>query len=116
MMLKRRPKPKMGVRIVEREYPAHKAWVRKHVCSVPGCPSDLIEAAHVRKGLPEGEQAGMGEKPHDRWCIALCSAHHKEQHAIGEQTFAAKYGLDLVALAKAFAKESPHRVKWENAE
>lgn len=115
MIPRRRPKP-LGVKESNKDFPAHRAWVRKHYCCVPGCPSDLIEAAHVRKGLPEGEQAGMGQKPHDRWCIPLCRDHHREQHDLGELTFAGKHGLDLVALAKQFAKESPHRVKWEKAE
>ena len=115
MLAKRKPQ-KMGVREVEREFPSHRAWVRKHFCAVPGCPSDRIEAAHVRKNLPAGEQGGTGIKPHDKWCIPLCFGHHAEQHLFGELTFAGKYGLDLVALAMQFAKESPHRHRWEQPE
>lgn len=112
MTLVRRKPPKMGVREVVREYPSHRAFVRKHFCVVPGCQSNDIEAAHVRKNLPPGEQGGTGTKPHDKWCIALCRSHHREQHDLGELTFARKYGLDLVSLARQFAKESPHAKKW----
>ena len=106
----------MNVREPDGDYPAHRAWVRLHGCSIPGCDRSQIEAAHVRKGLPPGEQAGMGEKPHDKWCLSLCSAHHLEQHSLGELSFSTKYGLDLVVIAREFAKASPHRLKWESRE
>jgi hypothetical protein len=38
----------------------------------------------------------------------LCRAHHAEQHRIGERAFAVRYGVDLKALAEAFAHRSPH--------
>jgi uncharacterized protein (DUF2237 family) len=113
MILARRKPPKMGLREISREVPAHRAFVRRHVCAVPGCTSQQIEAHHVRKGLPTGEQAGMGEKPHDKWCVSLCRDHHQEAHDLGEMTFSAKHGLDLVAIAKALAAASPHRKRWE---
>ncbi len=50
-------------------------------------------------------------KPSDRWVISLCNTHHAEQHRLGEQTFAQKYDLDLLALAKEFGLRSPHRLK-----
>lgn len=115
LLPKRRKAPKFGLREDPREFPGHRAWVRGHCCSVPGCDLGPIEFAHVRKGLPVGEAGGTGLKPHDKWGISLCKAHHNEQHQIGEATFAAKYGLDLVALARAFAKQSPHRPRWEDA-
>jgi hypothetical protein len=31
--------------------------------------------------------------------VPLCRDHHREQHAIGIQTFEATYGLDLAAIA-----------------
>lgn len=34
-----------------RSCPAHRSWVRKHHCSVPGCLDLPIECAHVRAGL-----------------------------------------------------------------
>lgn len=37
--------------------------------------------------------------------------HHAESHRIGERSFAAKYSLDLLALAAEFAKESPKRME-----
>lgn len=52
---------------------------------------------------------GMGLKPSDRWCVSLCSAHHAEQHRLGEPAFEQRYGIDLLALAEAFAQRSPHR-------
>ena len=85
---------------------AHKGWIRKRECAfvdAGGC-SGRIEAAHVRLGT----DGGMGIKPSDVYCWPACSHHHGEQHQIGEPAFAAKYGVDLVALATSYAKISPH--------
>ncbi|WP_443025912.1 DUF968 domain-containing protein [Sphingomonas sp. RB1R13] len=94
---------------VERECPAHRAWVRSHYCSIPGCMSRSIECAHVRRGT----DGGMALKPSDVWTISLCSNHHEEQHRLGEHRFERKYGLDLRELALNFAKRSPHRWRWQ---
>ena len=88
-----------------RSCPTHRAWVRKHHCSVPGCLVLPIECAHVRRGT----DGGTSLKPSDRWSISLCADHHREQHGLGEATFEQKYGLDLVELAKALAERSPSR-------
>jgi hypothetical protein len=83
---------------------AHRAWVRKHRCSVPGRLRMPIECAHARGGT----DGGMGLKPSDKWAISLCQFHHLEQHRIGEQAFEAKYDLTLVHLAGEFARRSPY--------
>jgi len=82
---------------------AHRAWVRKHRCSVVGCRGLPIECAHVRSGT----DGGFGLKPSDRWTISLCRSHHLEQHEIGEPAFEAKYELSLRELAKEFVRRSP---------
>lgn len=97
-----RPKRETGKRS-----PAHRAWVRSHQCSVPGCLSMPIEAAHVRRGT----DGGMGQKPSDIWCISLCRDHHTEQHTIGESSFEARHGINMRALAEEFFARSPHRSK-----
>ena len=84
---------------------AHRAWVRRHHCSITDCGGRPIECAHVRSG----GTGGVGMKPADRWCISLCVLHHAEQHRLGEPRFAAKYDLDLVSLAMWFAQRSPYR-------
>lgn len=84
---------------------AHRAWVRRHHCSVPGCLGSPIECAHVRGGT----DGGLALKPSDRWVISLCANHHIEQHSIGEKSFESRYAIDLIALATAFARRSPHR-------
>ena len=84
---------------------AHRAWVRRHRCCVRGCLRVPIECAHVRKGT----DGGLGLKPSDKWTISLCQSHHLEQHVIGEAAFESKYELNLVELAREFAKRSPLR-------
>ena len=90
--------------VAERSCPGHRAWVRRHHCSVPGCERRPIECAHVRRGTG----GGVALKPSDRWVISLCSFHHAEQHRIGERSFERRHGLDLVELAREFARCSPH--------
>lgn len=89
--------------------PAHRAWVRGHMCCVPGCTTMPIEAAHVRSGT----DGGMGMKPGDDWVVSLCHDHHAEQHRIGETSFEHLHGLNLKALAREFASRSPHKKKLE---
>jgi hypothetical protein len=84
---------------------AHRAWVRRHRCSVPGCQRLPIECAHVRRGT----DGGAGLKPSDKWTISLCRFHHLEQHEIGEASFQQQYCLNLRQLAREFACRSPHR-------
>ena len=95
-----RPKPTRE----RRSCPAHRAWVRRHRCSVPECDQLPIECAHVRRGT----DGGQGLKPSDRFCLSLCAPHHAEQHRIGEAAFERRYGIDLLALAELFAVRSPH--------
>ena len=90
-----------------RSCPAHRAWVRRHHCCVPGCRQLPIECAHVRKGT----DGGIGLKPSDKWVISLCVSHHAEQHQVGEASFQRRYGVDLLQLAVTFARKSPHRQK-----
>ena len=95
---------------VGRRFPNHCAWVRGHACSVSGCAAQDIECAHVRRGT----DGAAGVKPSDLWTVSLCAAHHAEQHSIGEGAFEARYMLDLKALARTFARLSPHRLSWQD--
>lgn len=89
--------------------PAHRAWVRRHQCVVEGCSAMPIECAHIRRA----NNSGMGFKPSDAFTVSLCKEHHAESHR-GEQTFETKHTVDLLALAEAFYRASPHRHKLEN--
>ena len=116
MMLSRRKSPKMGVRTDQREFPGHLAWIRGHMCCVPGCDAQKIEAHHIRKGLPADESGGTSMKPHDKWTVPLCQAHHAEAHNLGADTFDSKYGFRLIDIATEAARLSPHKWRWENKE
>lgn len=72
-----------------RECPAHRAWVRRHHCCVPGCLGRPIECAHVRRDT----DGGVALKPSDCWSISLCRDHHLEQHQVGELAFERRYGV-----------------------
>jgi len=96
-----REKPSRAIR----ECPAHRAWVRRHHCCVPGCTKRPIECAHVRRNT----DGGLAMKPSDRWTISLCREHHIEQHRIGETAFEGRYNIDMRELAEEFARRSPRR-------
>ena len=98
-----RMRPKPPRERVNRSCPGHRAWVRRHDCSVRGCRRTPIECAHVRSGT----NGGTGLKPSDRWVISLCEFHHREQHRIGEREIERKYEINLRALAAEFARRSP---------
>lgn len=83
---------------------AHLTFVRSHQCSVPGCASMPIEAAHVRLG----SGAGLGQKPDDFRAVSLCRDHHAMQHNVGEATFwEIATTQDVESLIAAFCKASP---------
>jgi hypothetical protein len=104
-MLPQRRKPmKSGIdRADRREWPKHRAFVRRHTCSVPGCDQGPIEFAHVRSA----DNSGTSLKPHDAYGVSLCAAHHAEQHQHGAETFMKRHRVDLWKLAVEFCKASP---------
>jgi hypothetical protein len=102
------PLPREPRKRSSRTCAAHRSWVRRHRCSVPGCRQLPIECAHVRCGT----DGGAGLKPSDKWCISLCQAHHLEQHRIGELAFETKYDMDLVELTREFARKSPFSFRF----
>jgi hypothetical protein len=107
-LLPPRIKHDSGKKDAGKRSPAHRKWVRGHACC--GCGSmTAIEAAHVRVGT----DGGAGIKPSDRWVISLCKDCHSLQHQMGEPAFEKRHGIDMKALAAAFFKASPHRLKLE---
>ena len=96
---------------VPRECAAHRAWVSRHHCSVPGCMQLPIECAHVHTDT----DGGMGLKLSDRWTISLCRKHHMEQHRINECRFERQYGIDMRQIAQEFARRSPHSAKLRSS-
>lgn len=46
-------------------------------------------------------EAGLGQKPHDRWTVPLCGAHHRMQHEMGESKFWDFAVMDPIFLALA---------------
>ena len=113
-LIRKKPPVRSGIlRAPKREFPRHRAFIRRHACSVPGCENRTIECAHVRTGT----DGGTSLKPHDRWTLPLCGpgfvngeaveGHHREQHRLGEASFEKKYGIDMKEIAKEFAKRSP---------
>lgn len=106
---KRRTKPR---RTDRRLNPSHLQWVRGHDCSVANSEcSGKIEAAHVRRGT----DGGMSKKPSDCYALSLCKHHHEQQHRLGEKSFEALHGIDMLEVANLFWRQSPHRYKSESA-
>jgi hypothetical protein len=85
---------------------SHKMFIRQQRCILAGKPGHEckgpVQCCHYR--MHGG--AGLGMKPCDSRTWPGCFAAHSEQHAIGEPEFARKYGLDLPALCRSYAKRS----------
>lgn len=99
---RRKPKPSGIERAPRREFPAHRAFVRRHQCCVPGCVDGPIEFAHIRTAA----NSGTAVKPHDQYGLSLCAGHHKEAHDHGHKTFAGRHRIDLEKLAAEFAAKT----------
>lgn len=107
MFLPKRKRERSGIeRAPKREWPRHRRHVASFVCSVMGCGGEChgqVRAHHLRSAA----NAGTGLKPHDSYCVGLCDGHHEEFHRTGIDTFMAKYGIDLWAIARRLARTSP---------
>jgi hypothetical protein len=75
-------------RLLEETFGPYADKIRKLDCVVPGCP-DPSQAAHFKSRGAGGKQQHL---------FPCCQAHHSEQHALGIETWQAKYGLDLEAI------------------
>jgi hypothetical protein len=100
----RRKPPKSGIsRGARREWPRHRAFLRRHHCVVEGCMAEPIEVSHIRAA----SNAGTGLKPHDGFAVSMCHVHHLEYHRDGHHTFERRHRLYLDALAAEFVRRSP---------
>ncbi len=104
---RKRAKPK---RDSNRVFPTHRAFVRGHHCTIPGCeaPAERIEFAHLRTAA----NSGVGLKPPDWFGIPLCQTHHAMAHGHGHETMAERCGIDLEYLFKTagwLAARTPDR-------
>ena len=79
--------------------PTYRSFIRDFPCHIPLCP-ERSECAHIKS-------RGAGGKD-ERNIVPLCRSHHREQHTIGIQSFAAKYGLDLPLIATAYFRLYEH--------
>ena len=93
----------------DRDVPKHREWIRIQSCAIYGLNGHIcggrMQACHVRNGT----DGGTGQKPHDKWCWPGCATAHAEQHQIGEESFQAKYRVNLKELAAMYWGHSPYR-------
>lgn len=113
MLPARKPRPRSGIaRAPRRDWPRHEAFVRRHECSNPQCPTHgdphaVIEFAHLSYGLPAEDSAGKGMKAHSAWGISLCEDCHRQAHQRGHRTCFTVWGINPHKLAVEFARTSP---------
>jgi hypothetical protein len=113
-MLRFRPR-KQNSRKAEyaRRFPAHLKWLRGRNCILAG------KAGHVCEGRMEAAHydgagdKGMGLKVADYHAFPACSAAHGELHRIGQDTWQAKWSVNLARAVAEYANASPHKKLWE---
>lgn len=127
MMLRKRKRPRMGVRNPSQlRSLEHLRFVRSHECAIGGrigrwkniegwqivarhvCRGP-IQAAHIRMD----SDGGAGCKPSDSLTIPLCVEAHVEQGQIGEGAFEKRYGIDTHKIAAELWKRSPARIRMD---
>lgn len=80
---------------------AHLRFLRGLPCAV--CGNNIeTQAAHIRFSDAKyaKDNPGVGQKPHDFWCVPLCGKHHDEQHRAGnERSWWESKGIDPILLS-----------------
>lgn len=81
---------------------AHLDFIRSLPCLI--CGNNIeTQAAHLRFSDARVAKVnpGVGQKPHDFWCLPLCGKHHDEQHGTDERKWWASQGIDPIFTAMA---------------
>lgn len=87
-----------GQRQPRQEDARYLACIRQLPCLI-SFQEGHIEAAHVRmsSNIHGKRQAGLAEKPDDKWVVPLTPAWHRKQHARNERRFWLDQGIDVIA-------------------
>lgn len=90
----------------------YKGHIRQLPCL--HCGMEPSEAAHVRMASAAfGKASGLGKKPADKFCVPLCSEHHRlgrdAQHNRGEKEFWDSLGINPLICAEQLyaARDDP---------
>lgn len=97
----------------EKSIPAYLKWLRGRPCLLEwtGDCGGKIHACHV----DHAGDKGMSTKVSDCFAIAMCTAHHAEQHNKGWRTFETRYEFDGVETAEKYFGawlNTPMGAKW----
>lgn len=120
MNLKRKKRPKMGLRVSPViKCPGHLKWVRGHECMCLGkmehiivgddymvTPDRCVGRIEAHHSTTRG--AGGG----DETAVPLCAWHHASGHKMGWTTFQQRFGVDLASTAADLWKRSPHGQRY----
>lgn len=98
-----------------RRFPKHLAWLRKLPCILDGNPDHVCEGRMEAMHVDHAGGKGVSLKVADYHAVPGCSGAHAEYHSKGARTWEAKWRVDLVAAAKAYASKSPHKHLWSAA-
>ncbi|MDE2099571.1 MAG: DUF968 domain-containing protein [Patescibacteria group bacterium] len=93
----------------------HLAFIRTLPCVI--CQDNTsTEAAHVRMSDLRIAKpiTGVSTKPHDKYTLPLCGAHHREQHKMSERVFWERAGIDPTLMALAIYSVSGDAEQAEN--
>jgi hypothetical protein len=108
------PRRKNAPRPAQKSAPGFLQWLRGRVCLFHYCHDceGKIEASHIDFA---GDK-GMGTKVSDRYAIPMCAHHHRQQHAMGWQSFMDARKTKAIAVLRAseqYWRAWPGRIAWE---
>lgn len=74
-------------RLKRQRDPEYLAWLRMQRCACGCLQAPPCDAAHLRASSAEHDKinAGIGNKPDDKWALPLKHSHHMAMHDYGDE-------------------------------
>lgn len=98
-----------------KRFPGHLKWLRGRPCILEGKFGHACEGRMEAMHVDEAGGKGMSLKVADYWAVPACSEAHRLAHQYGAETWQRTWRVNLIEAARAYAKASPHRHLWEQA-
>jgi hypothetical protein len=95
--------------------PRYLSWLRRQRCACGCLQGPPCDAAHLRASSAKYDKpnAGVGQKPDDKWALPLRHAHHMAMHDYGDEVgWLAMHGIkDPFATCQMYYQEFQREAK-----